>query len=273
MAQLRTREPMTDAQLREVAPSVFATEPYHAVSDRYGYVPTVDVIRGMRSAGFEPFAAKQSRTKLVEKREHTKHQVRFRVPGTASMVDVGGVYPEIVMTNSHDGTSAYKLMAGMFRLVCSNGLVVSDSQMESISIRHGRNVVTEVAERSLLLAERVPETLETVKKWQTIELTQNEQGIYAEAAHAIRFADADGQIDTPIRPGQLLRPRRYSDTNANLWDTFNRVQENVIKGGLQAYKPGAKRVTSTRAVTGISEDARLNRALWMLTQRMAELHA
>ncbi len=102
-----TRTPLTMDMIRAAAPSAFAADRYHGTSERYSYIPTVDVIEGMMKAGFQPFAASQSRTSIEDKREHTKHMIRFRTPDLA-VTTVGDVFPEVVLVNSHDGTSAYK---------------------------------------------------------------------------------------------------------------------------------------------------------------------
>ena len=268
---IRSREPLTLDQIRHAVPSAFAAEPYHAMSARYAYIPTSQVIEGMINAGFQPFAASQSRTKIEDKREHTKHMIRFRAPNVS--LALNEVHPEIVMVNSHDGTSAYKLMAGLFRLVCSNGMIVADSLVSSLNVRHSGNIISEVATGSVELVARMPAAIDAIERWKQIQLTADEQSIFADAAHAVRFANSDGKINTPIQSGQLLRPRRRDDIDNNLWATFNRVQENVIKGGLTAYSGAAMRRVSTRGVKGIDQDVRLNRALWTLGERMAELRS
>lgn len=266
-----SRQPLTIDQIRSAAPSAFATEPYQGMSSRYAYIPTSHVIEGMMQAGFQPFAASQSRTKIEDKREHTKHMIRFRTQNTS--LAVGDVFPEIVLVNSHDGSSAYKLMAGLFRLVCSNGMVVSDSMIGSVNVRHTGRVIEEVTTGSVQLVEHMPAAIDAVARWKEIQLNQAEQSAFAEAANVVRFADSEGNVDTPIQPAQLLRTRRYDDNRSDLWSVFNRVQENVVKGGLHAYKPGATQRTTTRQVKGIDSDLRLNKALWTLGQKMAELHS
>lgn len=266
-----SRNPITLDDIQRVAPSAFAVEPYQGMSSRYSYIPTSDVIRGMMAAGFQPFAAQQSRTAIEDRKAYTKHLIRFRHPDTA--ITVGGIHPEIVLINSHDGSSAYKLMAGLFRLVCGNGMIVADSMIESVSLRHSGNVIQEAAERSLGLISRMPETMDTVARWRGMLLTSGEKEAYATAAHAVRFADSDGVVDTPITPVQLLKARRVDDSGNDLWTVFNRVQENTLKGGLHGWKPGADRRTTTREVKGIDQDVRLNRALWTLTETMARLHS
>jgi len=266
------RAPLTLEQIRTAAPSAFAAQPFEGMSHRYAYIPTSEVIRGMMQAGFQPFAASQSRTSIAEKRAFTKHMVRFRAPMDMSIAKVGDVFPEVVLVNSHDGSSAYKLMAGLYRLVCTNGLIVADSMIESVSIKHTGNVIEAVATGSIQLVEKMPVCVDAIARWRDIQLSAHEQTAYAQAAHVLRFADADGTLDTPIQPAQLLRPRRVEDNKADLWSTFNRVQENVIRGGLRAYRSGATRRTTSREVKGINEDVRLNRALWTLTETLAGLH-
>jgi hypothetical protein len=195
--------------------------------------------------------------------------IRFRAPN-ASLV-VGDSFPEIVLINSHDGSSAYKLMAGIFRLVCSNGLIVADSMIGSIHVRHSGNIIAEVARGTVELVENMPKCIDAIERWKQIQLNRGEQALLAEAAHQVRFADSDGKIDTPIRPDQLLTSRRYDDKGQDLWSTFNRVQENVIKGGISARAVGAARRTGMREVKGIDQNVNLNRALWTLAEKMAEL--
>lgn len=266
---IRKNTPLTMDEIRRAAPSAFAMEPYHDRSSRYAYIPTSAIIEGMLSNGFLPFQASQSRTRIEDKKEHTKHMIRFRAPN-ASLV-VGDSFPEIVLINSHDGSSAYKLMAGIFRLVCSNGLVVADSMIDSVHIRHSGNVIAEVSRGSVELVDHMPKCIDAIQRWKDIQLNAGEQAIFADSAHMVRFADSDGKINTPIQSNQLLKPRRYDDKGTDLWSTFNRVQENVIKGGLTARTPGAARRTGMREVKGIDQNVNLNRALWNLAERMAEL--
>lgn len=272
----RPQMPMTHEEIRRVAPSAFAVQPYHDRSERYVYIPTISVIEGMERAGFLPFKASQSRTRIPGKGEFTKHMIRFRHT-SQNLQTVGDSTAEVVLINSHDGTSAYKLMAGLFRLVCSNGLVVSDGYQESISIKHFGNVQDAVIDGSTRIVENAPKLLSAVKAWEALPLNRGEQLALAEAAHSVRFEqDENGKTQTPIRPEQLLQPRRSEDNRQTLWHTFNVIQENATKGGLGARQEwtqerGRGRIIRTREVKGIDQDVKLNRALWALAERMAEL--
>lgn len=279
----RKQQPLTIEQVAQYAPSALATRPHDSRSDRYTFLPTLAVIQGMLRAGFQPFSASQSRTRLADKREFTKHMIRFRHQDSARELLVGDVIPEVVLVNSHDGTSAYKLMAGMYRLVCSNGLMVSDSTMGSISVMHKGNIVEDVVNASNQIIEGSTKALTAVREWSGLMLTTGEQNAFANAARTVRFGDSEGKVDTPITAGQLLEPKRSEDQGPDLWRTFNRVQENVIRGGLRNVQRDERgrrardehgnraRMVTTRQVTGIDQDVKLNRALWTLADEMAKL--
>lgn len=279
----RKQEPLTLDMVREYAPSAFATEAHESRSERYVYIPTVNVIEGMMRAGFAPYSASQSRSRIEGKSEFTKHMIRFRHQDVSSQLAVGDVIPEVVLINSHDGTSAYKLIAGMYRLVCSNGLMVADSTMGSVSVHHKGNIVADVVDASNLIIEGTQKALSAAGQWSQLQLTDGEQHVFAEAAHHVRFVDSEGKVSTPITVDQLLQARRYEDQGSDLWRTFNRVQENVIKGGLRAVPrdENGRRLrdengnrlhtVTTRQVKGIDQDVKLNRALWALAEKMAEL--
>lgn len=278
----RQQSPLTLEQVAQYAPSAMAVHAHESRSERYTYIPTVDIIRGMAREGFQPFKASQSTTRIEGKQEFTKHMIRFRHESANQTLVVGDSVPEVVLINSHDGTSAYKLMAGLFRLVCSNGLMVSESELGSISVMHKGNILDNVIEGSYRIVEGSQKALETASRWSQLQLTAGEQSAFASAAHTVRFADSEGNVATPITAQQLLNPRRYNDTGSNLWQTMNRVQENVIKGGLHARTESTRdannryvagRRVSTREVKGIDADVRLNRAIWQLAEKMAELKA
>lgn len=269
----RNQTPLTIEEIARRAPSALATRPYDAMSAKYSHIPTLGVIEAMIAAGFQPFSAVQSRTRVPGKGDFTKHMLRFRHEGVSQPLAVGDVIPEVVLINSHDGTSAYKLIAGLYRLICSNGLMVSDGEIAAISVAHKGDVAKDVVEGSYRLVGHTQKSLATVQNWTRLQLTDGEQAAFAESAHKLRFADADGKVTTPITPAQLLAPRRRDDVGNDLWRTFNRVQENATKSGMHAtvVRDGRRRNVSARAVNGIDQSTKLNRALWELARKMAEL--
>jgi hypothetical protein len=270
---IRSEHPLADDQMRKAAPSIFAESKHASRSDRYTYIPTIDVLYGLQREGFEPFMAAQSLSRIEGKTEFTKHMIRMRhVRDRAGQLTTKPEANEIILINSHDGASSYQLLAGRFRFVCCNGLVVGDTSHD-IRIPHKGNIQHEVIEGAFRVLddfEAVDESAETMK---ALELKPEEERAFATAALALRFGErTEGQPPAPITVEQLTEPRRPEDRGRSLWMSFQRVQENATQGGQSARTPQGRR-TLTRPVTSIDRSVSLNRALWLLAEEMRKLKA
>lgn len=261
---------LTDDALFRSVPSLFAAEPHSSRSEKYTHIASLDVHRTMQKNGFVPVFAKQTRVRDLSRKEFTKHLIRYRHEDIADL-KVDDTFPEVVIINSHDGSSSYQIMAGLLRLVCLNGMVVSDGRCETVRVPHKGNVLDLVAEGSFKVLQQSVETLKAAEEWQGITLSRDEQQVFANIAHKYRFADENGEVKTPIEPAQLLQPRRAADRTNDLWRTFNRIQENATKGGLSARNPETGRRTTTKEVKGIDGDIKLNKALFEMAEQMAAL--
>jgi hypothetical protein len=270
---MTTHYALAESDLRRYAPSIFATQAHEDRSDRFVPIATIDIVRRLQKEGFEPHVAMQCKTRDASRREFCKHIIRFRHASTDRFV--AGVTPEVVLINANDGGSAYKLMAGMFRFICENGMIVQNGRIDDVRIRHQGDAVGEVIEGSFRVLDSVVKQMETPEEWSRIQLNRDSQLALADGARTIRFGDAEGNVDTPIQARQLLMPRRVADAGNDLWTTFNRVQENCIRGGLSAWSrdvsTGRSRRTTTRGVNSIDGDIKLNKALWTLGERMARI--
>jgi hypothetical protein len=267
---------LNEDQLRKIAPSIFATEKHHSRSERFQPIPTWEVLTGLKKEGFDVVAVKQSVTRIEDKKPFTKHMVRLRRLADDLKYRVGDTVFEILLKNAQDGSSAYDLLAGMFKILCMNSLVSQTDDMDSLRVRHTGDVQAKVIEGTYKILSTAEQSLRAPQDWPQITMNRDERQIFAEAAHQLRFADAEGKIETAVKPDQLLIPRRVEDTQPNLWNVFNVVQENSIVGGLTAMtndRNNRPRRTTTRPVNGIDQDVKLNRALFTLASKMAELKA
>jgi hypothetical protein len=259
------QKPLTDEQIQMVAPSVFAGQPYSDRSDRYTFVSTIEVVNGMRDAGFLPMSVQQSNTRVSGKENFTKHMIRFR--SQTPLVNVGDMALETVIINSHDGTSSYTGHCGLIRFACMNGLIVSDALINSFKVRHVGNIVEDILKANAEMLAFAPKAIEVVHTWKHIMLTLAEQVALAEAAHTLRFEEGSTLAQT-FNPEALLTPHRYADNGSDLWSVFNRVQENAVRGGKVRVGFKSRKI---RSVSGIDESTKLNKALWTLAEKMAEL--
>ncbi len=258
---------LSNEQLIEMVPAVGAKEPYGDVSDKYSFVPTLKAVDLIRDAGWLPVNGMQSSVRIAEKDGFQRHVIRFQREGFSLS---SGEKMELVLLNSHDRGSSFRLMFGIFRVVCSNGLIVGS---EYANYRHKHigfspddflRSVENVSQLAGDVADRVDEMRD-------ISLSPQETEIYAESALRLRY---DNPEEAPVRASQLLDVRRNDDSDRSLWTTFNVVQENMIKGGLRGVKigrDGRMRRLKTRPVKSVSQDIKLNQSLWYLTERMADL--
>ena len=255
--------PLSDEQIRRVAPSIFAEAPHDSRSERYAYIPTAAVLTKLRGNGFEPFMVAQTRVRSEDRREFTKHMLRLR---HASQTADKEAY-EVILLNSHDGTSSYQMMSGLFRFVCKNGMVCGDL-VEEVRIPHKGNVADSVVEGAFAVLDGADLVREVRDDMRALTLNEGEEQAFAHAALQLRYDPEAGAA--PVTERDVLRARRMDDTGDDLWSTFNRVQENMLKGGLNGRARNGRR-TTTRAVTGIDQGVKLNRALFVLAQEMKRL--
>lgn len=253
---------LSDDQIRRIAPSVFAEDAHESRSARYTYIPTVEVLNGLRREGFQPFSVVQAKARDEGRREFAKHMIRLRHPDQIGSREAAN---EIILLNSHDGTSSYQMLAGQFRFVCQNGLVCGDT-VGQIRVPHKGNVIGNVIEGAFTVLDQFEAVNEQREAMVGVTLNRGEQRAFARAALAIKHEEGDATIDSD----DLLAARRFEDRNDSLWTTFNRVQENMIRGGIRGRTANGRK-TTTREIRGIDQNVKVNRGLWILAQEMARL--
>ncbi|HIE1494986.1 TPA: DUF932 domain-containing protein [Enterobacter kobei] len=258
--QIRRDRPLTHDELRQHVPSVFGEDKHESRSDRYCYIPTITLLENLQREGFQPFFACQSRVRDPDRREHTKHMLRLRRAGQINDQQV----PEIIILNSHDGVSSFQLLPGIFRSVCTNSLICGQSFGE-IRVPHRGNVVERVIEGAYEVLGIFDQVEEKREAMQSLLLPPPAQQALAKAALMYRF----GEEHQPVTEAQALSPRRWQDEKNDLWTVFNRLQENLSKGGLVGRSAQGKR-SRTRAVNGIDGDLKLNRALWVMAEELQQ---
>lgn len=261
---VRSDRPLTDDQIMEVAPSVFALAPHEDRSDRYAFTSTIDMVNALRDQGFFPFFAAQSGTRDESKKAHVRHMLRLR---RENAIDATSA-KEIVMINDSAGGGCHQLTAGILEFVCMNGCVAGQIA-QTVKVRHTGSAMDNVIEGAYTVLtdfERIDQSMDTMK---SIELTPYEQQAFARSALSLRF---DGE--PPVQAHQLLRPLRDSDRERSLWRTFQMVQEKLVRGGVHGVTTGSngrRRNTTTRAVNAIGDNVRLNQALWDLAEAMTAI--
>jgi hypothetical protein len=263
--QISGREALDNEALYRHVPSIFAREAHDSRSERYVYVPTIDIVEGLRREGWFPFFAVQSVPRDGSRHGHAKHMLRLRRDDGIGKPEAA----EVIIVNSHDGTSSYQMFAGMLRFVCTNSLVAGE-RFEDVRVPHKGNIQHDIIEGVYTVAEDFPRLIDASETMKEIQLGEDERRVLAEASLVARY----GEEKSPIRPDQIIQPRRREDVGQSLWMTYNTIQENMIRGGLHGRRQtsdGRIRHSQTRAIKGIDQNVTLNRALWTLAEGMQRL--
>ena len=264
---IRSEQPLAEDQMRMAAPSIFAEGKHASRSERYTYIPTIEVLRGLRKEGFEPFMVAQSKSRIEGKTDFTKHMIRMR---HAAQVYAKPEANEIILINSHDGASSYQMLAGMFRFVCCNGLVVG-TVANDIRIPHKGNIQNDVIEGAFRVLEDFEAVDASAEGMKALTLKVDEQRAFTTGALAVRYGErSEGEPPAPITADQLIEARRPEDLGHSLWTTFQRVQENALRGGQRGRSVQGRRM-QTRPVGSIDRSVSLNRALWVLAEEMRKI--
>ncbi|MCK5616778.1 DUF932 domain-containing protein [Candidatus Pacearchaeota archaeon] len=254
---------LNNQQIGWMAPAVFATGAAERTSDRYVQIPTINVIDMFRKDGWFVTDAQQSGSRGTSAdADKVKHLIRMQHPDFRYNDEA----IDMVVTNAHNGLAGYQINAGVFRFICSNGLMVGES-FKKLRVIHAHNQLDEIMEASYGIVKAIPQIAENVKEMKAIELSPAEQGVFAEAAMPILYRKPE---DAPITSDRLLGRLRYNDHGRSVWETFNTVQEHAIKGGDRYVTKNGKR-NSTRAVKAIPKSEQVNRGLWTLAEGMMKI--
>lgn len=258
---------LTLDRLQSKCPSIMTETPFTGVSQRYTQVPTIEVIKTLMQEGWKPVSCMEKKVRVDERMGFQKHLIRFQHPD----LQLGDENVETVLVNSHDRSCAFQFYLGIFRIACTNGLVVGD-QFKRISVKHKDTHADNIIEASFKIITEAPAVVESVKEMKAIDLAPGERGVLARTALSYLTDTPYEKVEElPYKPEALLGHRRYDDDKSNLWTTFNVIQENVMKGGIRGFNPETRKRVKTRAIQSIDRNLKLNQALWTMAEEMKKL--
>ncbi len=238
--------------IKAIAPSVFTTEKASHLSDKYVQTPTSRVVEDLMNLGWE--VTKVQEVKSRKYKGFQKHLVVFRNPDIMIKGENGDdSFPQILLTNSHDGKAAFNFRVGIFRLVCSNGLVVSDADFSNVSIRHMNYTFGSLQVKINEIISKLPGLVNKINTFKAKTLTEAEMNDFAVKASQLRTKKTVNIMD-------VLSVTRSQDQGNDLWVVFNRVQEKILGG---SYTSGGRKA---RSVKNFQKDIQLNEQLFELAE-------
>ena len=258
MLNVKNTEFLSAQEIKDRASSVYTATPAGHLSSNYVHMPTSQVIEDMAKLGWGVTDVKQVRAKKGD--GYQKHLVVFRNDDVVINGEDGDVvFPQILLTNSHDGKSAFLFQAGLFRLICENGLVISTQDFENVRIRHMGYSFEELQEQIKGMVERLPLTVESMNKMKATDLDETKTLDFAFKALASRFTPEQME-NIKVDINKLVKPTRPEDKGSDLWSVFNVIQEKIIDGDFE-YMIGTK-IRKARKIKNFKMDIDVNKRLF-----------
>ena len=250
------------SEIKQRANSIFTETASPNVSDKFTHIPTHKVIEDMTELGFGVVDVKE--VKARKGVGFQKHLIVFRNPNLfIKGQDGDDVFPQILVSNSHDGKNAFTFKCAIFRMVCENGLVISTQDFADIKIRHMGYTFEALQEKISGIVEQLPLTVESMNKMKQIQLSEEQTVDFAKKALATRFTEEEIE-NISVDFDKLLEPTRKEDEGNGLWEVFNRIQEKIIEGDFQ-YMAGVK-IRKARKIKNFQQDIKVNSKLWELAE-------
>ena len=248
-------------ELREIAPSIFTQVGSKDTSDKYTHIPTDQVIKDMELLGWGVVDAKEVKARKETTVGFQKHLVVFRNNDVVINGEDGDtVYPQVLLTNSHDGKNSFQFTAGLFRMICENGLVIATDTFEDVKIRHMGYDFSTLQDTIKEMVERLPLTVEAMNKMKEIELKEEQMFDLAKSFLDLRVEGTENTYDNQAIEN-ILEAQRKEDEGNMLWEVFNRTQENIIEGNFEYITKSGKR-RQARVIKNFKQDQDLNKKLF-----------
>ena len=260
-------KPLNNQELREIAPSLFTEQPYYEVSDKYHFIPTIEVVEQLRDLNWYPVSVGEAGVRDIDKDGFQQHYVRFQ--NFTDLINPSGNVVELLLFNSHDRSKSFTISAGIYRYVCSNGLVIADSVFDSYKIKHLGERENDVSNAVAKITQVKSKLLSKVAKFEAIKLNQDEKQAFLQSALPLRFSE-HLELDNP---NELLEPLRTEDMKDDLYTTLNILQEQFLSKSskIKGYNKDTGRRFTAKGVTSISKDVEINKGLWDIAERIASI--
>ena len=254
--------PLNNQELKELAPTLFTREPHYEVSDKYHFIPTIEVIEQIKSHNWYPVSVSQADVRDEAKDGYQQHCVRFR--HFENLLNPQDNAVELLLFNSHDRTKSFSISAGIYRFVCANGLVVSDSVFESYKIKHIGDRDNDVANAVAKITAIKDKLLDKIKTLSNIQLSNLEKQSFAKLAIPLRFEE-----HLEVNLNDLLVPNRKEDYKDDLYTTLNTIQEHLIRGNVSGINKETGRRFTSKEIKSITNDTHINKGLWEIAEKIA----
>lgn len=265
---------LTEEDIAVKAPVILYDNPTRDLSNRYTFASTKTVIDDMTTLGWFPTEVHQRKAKQ-DFSKYSPHMVKFSNPDLRISDGEGDVsFPQIILQNSYDGRSSLKFTAGIFRLVCSNGLIIATAKFGELSIKHKGYSFDEMRKLVTDRTESIPEQIQVMNDMKDRMLTPQEREALAMQAILIRsnvpaenLDEFKGKIDR-LTLKDILTPLRSEDQGNDLWSAYQITQEKMMNGGFKVQLGMDAKIRKVKAIKSFERDVDYNKQLFEVARQL-----
>ena len=270
---------LSTERIQQLAPAVFSNTKAERLTDRYASLNTSELLPIMADYGYFPMQAAQKKNRKGET-QHSSHMLSFAKTYHTEEV-IGALRPEIILYNSHDGSSSVRLFAGCFRFICSNGIVAGDGFQSRIY--HNARAITGFEDMLRNTVDALPTLMGRIEKLRQTKLLYSQAQAMARAGVQTRWnmfntealvKQPNGVYATEATVRDALKVQRNEDDYMDAFTVFNRIQEAVVRGNAFVKSLTEKNnegiMRKARPVNSVSEGIRINSELWDIADAVCE---
>jgi len=230
-------------------------------SEKYRPTDDVAIVQTLNNMGWNITSYQQRKAHDPSKSIYRKFLATYTNPTLPNIGEKGRV--TIVERNSKDGVSSNEFFAGMDIFACLNGMIVGTQLFAPLKIRHKGNIPEELDRLVASLADKLPIVGERVTQMSALRLTESQCYEFARKAIELRFGEENAN---GVKPDDILRARRNADNTQSLWDTMNRLQENLFRPENLRFTRSDGKVTTARRIRNIDVQVKVNTGIWDLAE-------
>lgn len=255
---------LSKEDLQRLAPQVFNHQISSKLTDKYVHIPTDTIVEDMEKLGWFPHEVKTVKARKSSG-VMSKHLIKFFNPDIMINDENGNkdMYPNLLLINSHDGSTSVRFEMGVFRLVCENGLVIKSKDFGGFKMRHMGYNFEDLRTHINELVKTLPNVVDNLNKFSQIVMSPEQQKDFVKKAIEARFDEEKVLPQNEIE--NLLTPIRKEDEGDNLWVIMNRLQEKLTRGGF-SYLNAKGKLRKTRAIKNFTKDTEMNMKLWSIAE-------
>ena len=210
------------------------------------YIPTLDLVTKLQDEGWRLSGVAEHRAR---NRKITNNYIQMQHPDFAVQNKQGKneAFTSITLSNSSSGAQPLQMSLGMFRQVCSNGLIAYDQHAESENIKHIEINYRDLDRFVNTMNSKANKLLTEVNEMKNRGISMKDLRKLATEAYLLRYNNLED-----INIDNLFAVNRVEDESNDLWTVFNRIQENL-----------------THDIINMKEDIKLNKQLFALVETFA----